>query len=203
MSKQRQGLSERAIRAALVTHLRGQLRASDVLIEELGIEHGSARVDVALASDALVGYEIKSDFDTLDRLARQMHTYHRVFDRLTIVTTEAFVGEVEALLPNWWGIFVAKGTDNQITLSERRTASAHERQETESIAALLWRDEAYALMLELLGPVVKPKAARHEIYEVLAAQLPRTVVQERVLSTLRARQRTSTYTLPVSSCLTV
>src|SRR5690606_10827842 len=73
-------LTETAIRSALVERLRAECAPGHVLIEELGIENGAARVDLAVAGGLLEGFEIKSDLDTLDRLARQMHAYHRVFD---------------------------------------------------------------------------------------------------------------------------
>lgn len=187
MAKSPSALTEAAIRSALLAHLCARMDAGDALVEELGIEHGSARVDVAVAGTQLLGFEIKSDFDTLDRLARQMHAYHRVFDALTIVTTPAFIDQVEALLPKWWGIVEVRRAGEAVTLIERRVAVAHDRQEAYSLASLLWRDEAYAFVLELLGPVVKPKAARDLIYEAIAGAIPLACIRNRVLETLRTR----------------
>ncbi len=185
---QSRALTEFAIRSALLARLRAHAPKTDLLIEELGIEHGAARVDVAVASDRLLGYEIKSDFDTLDRLAQQMHTYHRVFDALTIVTTASFLDQVKALLPKWWGIMLAEpGNGSIVRLTEHRPASSHQRQDALSIAALLWRDEAYAFALEQLGAVIKSRATRAELYELIAAEIPLPRIRDRVLATLRTR----------------
>ncbi|MBK8727628.1 MAG: sce7726 family protein [Holophagaceae bacterium] len=182
-------LSERSIRDALVSWLSKGLGGDDVLIEELGVEHGAARVDIALASDRLLGFEIKSDFDTLDRLARQMHTYHRVFDALTIVTTITFVNHVEALLPRWWGILIAAADDDGVVvLHQYRAAVSHDRQDPESLAALLWRDEAYGFLMSQSGPVVKAKAARSAIYQAIAMAVPFDRIREEVISALQSRQ---------------
>lgn len=188
MAQPTTALTEPAIRMALLAYLRGRLRNEDLLIEELGIEHGAARVDVAQVSDRLLGFEIKSDFDTLDRLARQMHAYHRVFDALSIVTTAAFLDQVEALLPKWWGILLVSDDGTALTLAEIRPASAHARQEAMSLAALLWRDEAHAFLLEEAGPVVRARATRHEIYEAIAAAVPAAKIRSRVLTALRTRE---------------
>jgi hypothetical protein len=187
MAKSRTALSETQIRSALLAHLRVQLGAGDAVVEELGIEHGSARVDVAVAGQELTGFEIKSDYDTLDRLARQMHAYHRVFDALTLVTTPAYADQAEALLPSWWGIVLAEREHDEVVLTERRHALSHDRQESYSLASLLWRDEAYAFLVEESGSVVKQRAARDVIYEAIANSVPRARIRDRVLTTLRSR----------------
>lgn len=38
------------------------------IIEELGVHHGTARIDIAVVNGIMHGYEIKSDQDTLQRL---------------------------------------------------------------------------------------------------------------------------------------
>lgn len=179
-------LTEKEIRAAVLQRLLAPSRVSQIVIEELGV--GSARVDVAVASDRLVGFEIKSDFDTLDRLARQMHAYHEVFDALTIVTTSAYVGQVEALLPAWWGIWVAKRGLDGITLDERRTATPHGRQEIASLAAMLWREDAFALIVETLGPVVRARATRGDLQAIIAERISLETIRERVLRSLLLRE---------------
>lgn len=187
MTQLRRTLTEKEIRNAVVRRLLGTSRADELLIEELGV--GSARVDLALANDRLLGFEIKSDFDTLDRLARQMHAYHCVFDTLTIVTTETYLSQVEALLPAWWGIWVAESKENAtVEVSERRAATTHDRRDPNSLAAMLWRDEAYAFVVDTLGPVVRARASRGDLQEVIAGQIPLDQIRERVLRSLRGRE---------------
>lgn len=192
MRKAANRLTEHSIRTALLAWLQKRLSGSARLIEELGVEHGSSRIDVAVATSLLIGYEIKSDFDTLDRLARQMHAYQRVFDALTIVTTMAFVDEVEALLPDSWGVIVAKSSPaQQVTLIRRRQAAPNTRRDAVSLAAMLWRDEAYTFLMEQCGPVVRANATRGEIYEALATGLPLDVIRNRVLDALKLRNITT------------
>jgi hypothetical protein len=197
-------LREPLLREALLARLATETEVHSRIVQELGVGHGSARIDVAVIAQALHGYEIKSDFDTLDRLARQMHAYHRVFDTLTIVTTATFVDQVAALLPSWWGIWVGEMDEaGRVRLRVERLARNHERQEAVSVAALLWRDEAYAFVLETLGPVVKAKVPRGDLYEVLAEQVPLPVIRDRVLRTLRARDALDARTLRQTVPLTI
>jgi hypothetical protein len=77
------GPSDVAIRPALRSRLLVE-HAHDpetVLIEELGLRRGLVRVDIAVVNGLLHGYEIKSDRDSLRRLAKQVDVYSAVLDR--------------------------------------------------------------------------------------------------------------------------
>ena len=186
MANGRNHLTEKEIRAAVLQELLSGPKNGQVLIEELGI--GSARVDVAVASSQLLGYEIKSDFDTLSRLARQMHAYHEVFDALTIVTTRAYASQVEALLPPWWGIWVADRQDATVTIHQLRPAVSHGRQSPASLAAMLWREDAFEFAVEVLGPVVRARATRGDLQAIIAEHIPLEAIRSRVLKSLLSRK---------------
>lgn len=188
MSAAPRRLTEFELRQALRERLRAGLTTEAQIIEELGVEHGSARIDLAVVNGALIGYEIKSDFDSLDRLANQMHAYHRVFDELSIVTTPQFVPQVEQLLPPWWGILQAQCDDaGGVTLHVVRAAVANPRQETLSLLSLLWRDEAAALLDQHGTSKPKAKRTRATLYAELASLVDLTTVRDWVSHALRHR----------------
>ena len=81
--------------------------ASTIIVEELGLCRGTVRADMAVINGILKGYEIKSDRDTLTRLANQAGTYNRIFDTLTIVVADRHLERTEQIIPSWWGIEVA------------------------------------------------------------------------------------------------
>ena len=62
--------------------------AETVIVEELGIQHGLSRIDLAVVNGELHGFELKRDRDTLARLPEQTETYGRVLDRVTLVIGE-------------------------------------------------------------------------------------------------------------------
>ena len=62
-----------------------------LVLDELGLRHGVARVDVAVVNGYLHGFEIKSDSDTLDRLPSQVTIYNAVLDRATLVVGEKHI----------------------------------------------------------------------------------------------------------------
>lgn len=82
-------LKDNDIRVTLIDELNRINAQHDYrIIEELAVCDGEARVDVAVANGRLCGYEIKSDADTLERLALQQKCYDKTFDTVSIVVGE-------------------------------------------------------------------------------------------------------------------
>src|SRR5260370_10631670 len=94
-----------ATRQALLAQHMGD--AETGIFDELGIQQGLARIDLAVVNGELNGFELKSDRDTLARLPEQAESYGRVFDRVTLVVEERHVRGAVDLVPDWWGVRVA------------------------------------------------------------------------------------------------
>ncbi len=121
--------------------------SSTLIVEELGICCGMARVDVAVVNGELKGFEIKSEKDTLGRLPAQSGMYGKVFDTMSIVLGLRHLQAAESFLPNWWGIVVAdRDVDGFLCLQRVRKESNNTNQDALSLVQLLWRDEALALL---------------------------------------------------------
>ncbi len=147
------------IRAALLADLRGTHAADDdaALVEELGVCRGQVRVDVALVNGALHGYEIKSDRDSLRRLARQAEVYGKVLDRATLVTGERHLKHAQAAIPPWWGVVLAqpvsvsprrRPSSLAMHLTSVRTESPNPGRQARALAELLWLDDVIGLLDE-------------------------------------------------------
>ncbi len=98
------------LRTALLRRLtrRHSRDAEALILQELGLRHGAARVDVAVVNGLLHGYELKSDSDSLGRLARQALVYGSVLDLVTLVVGQRHVEEAFSMVPAWWGVQVAE-----------------------------------------------------------------------------------------------
>lgn len=104
--------SDADIREILHKDLNSKYNSDDALIlDELVVCHGKARVDVAVINGSFTGYEIKSEKDTLDRLPNQIEAYNKVFDNMSIITGNNHTEEVKSMVPEWWGIFTASYDD--------------------------------------------------------------------------------------------
>jgi hypothetical protein len=183
--------NDKVIREALKSHLK-DLHAGDFklrIVEELGVEHGAARMDVAVINGVLHGYEIKSDRDTLLRLPEQMEIYNGVFDRITLVVGKSHLRDAINAIPDWWGILIAKINDNDsVIFNEIRKARMNVKKNSLSVAKLLWRDEALEILEEAgvaNGFRSKPRSL---IYEKLSAVIEQEVLEGKVRDALCFRE---------------
>ncbi|QYU58845.1 sce7726 family protein [Weissella confusa] len=111
-------LNDKQIREALVQKL-SKKDSTDIWQEyemhfdEFNMIHGindfhMVRADIVSINGHLTGYEIKSDVDSLDRLPNQIVGYSRLFDYNYLVVGEKLYDEAVKLLPNFWGVILAK-----------------------------------------------------------------------------------------------
>lgn len=186
--------NDRVIRTALRIYL-SKLHARDSklrIVEEFCVEHGAARVDVAVVNGILHGYEIKSDRDTLARLPEQMDAYNAVFDQVTLIVGKQHIYEAINLVPDWWGILVAKAptaaTDSSVRFGRIRVAKENVGQRNISIARLLWRGEALRILEEAGEANGLRSKPRERIYEKVSAIFDQATLEEKVRDALFVRE---------------
>jgi hypothetical protein len=176
-----------AVHRRLLSHA---WRSDDTLVvDELGVLHGAARVDIAVINGHIRGLELKADADTLGRLPRQIDAYGQVVDRASIVTTDRHVDGALKLLPPWWGIVTASATASGVRFRRLRTERANPEVDTSALLALLWRSEALELLLKFDGSNRVLRMSRKELYAELSALLSKRTLSAHVRSTLKSRQK--------------
>lgn len=183
--------NDRIIRSALKNKLQETHKDDPKLriVEELGVKHGAARVDIAVINGILHGYEIKSDRDNLLRLPEQMAIYNSVFNQITLVVGKSHLHEAINVVPDWWGIMIAKiNPANFVVFSSIREAKENLGQDSISIARLLWRDEALGILEEAGQADGLRSKPRGLIYERLSETFDPKILQEKVRSILFFRE---------------
>lgn len=146
-------MDDKQLRKALKQKVLGaHARAPNTrIIDELGLDHGASRVDIALVNGILHGFEIKSERDTLSRLGGQMQVYNSVLDRVTLVTCSRHADAALRTVPRWWGVKVAEvGPRGGIRFQSLQHPRNNPALQSIAIARLLWRDEAL-MLLEKIG----------------------------------------------------
>lgn len=142
-------MNDRQVRDALKRRIIAQrMKAnSSVLLEEVGLGHGAVKADLVLVGKTLHGFEIKSDGDTLNRLADQVRFYSSVFDRVTLVVGYRHAYEALHLVPEWWGVAVVhKDSRSAIHFADARAAHRNPLPDIDAVVKLLWREEALAFL---------------------------------------------------------
>ncbi|MFD0884119.1 sce7726 family protein [Streptosporangium algeriense] len=162
--------------------------SSTLIRQEMGLCAGERRIDIAVINGQLGGFEIKSDYDTLARLADQATAYGRVLDQATLVTTQRYLTPATDILPDWWQIMCAQVEEAGVTLTSVRAGQENEEQDPMAVAQLLWRDEALQeLRARGLAQGMTNKR-RWLIWERLAAEVPLPELKQVVRDRLRVRQ---------------
>lgn len=119
------------------------------IIEELGINHGDGRVDIAVINGVMHGYEIKSDKDTLKRLPEQIKSYNSVFDKITLIVSKNHLYNAIKIIPDYWGIILVKtNKNNKLIFQTIRKDELNKQQDKLSVARLLWKQEAIKILEE-------------------------------------------------------
>jgi hypothetical protein len=153
-----------------------------IVIRELGLSSHRARVDLAHVSHRLSGFEIKGSRDDLHRLVHQVPAFSATFEQMTAVVASRHAAEAERMIPGWWGLTLVERTG----LRDVRPAVDNPCVDRRALAALLWRDEAAALMERHVGRPVR--GTRGSLIDQIARQLPPEAIGAGVRDAIRLRK---------------
>lgn len=161
-----------------------------IIVDELALSWGDARVDVAVVNCKLHGFEIKSDRDTLERLPRQVEIYNKIFDDMTLVCSEKWVPKAEKIIPKWWGISLPITDENgNLKIEHYRSAEANLDVDVRTLLELTWKDEAISILEERgLARGYKSKP-RWDIWDRIVEVMDEEDVKKSVRECLKARRQ--------------
>lgn len=163
--------------------LKHHCNPSTIVVDELGLRHGKCRADIAVINGHLIGYEIKSDVDSLRRLSDQIDSYNAVFDRVSAVVAECHLSEAVAMLPEWWGVIsVREGQCGATHFKSIRRSKQNIHVDDYAIAQLLWKNEAQEILanLGIHGKQLQEKRSNlygYIVNELDSSELRKTVKQ--------------------------
>ena len=181
-SEIRAALHRKKLRAA-------HCRADTLIVDELGLAHAKARIDIAVIDGCVHGFEIKSAADTLVRLPQQLILYEQCLEKLTIVCAEKHVSAVRKMAPSWCGMLkVTKGPRGGIDFITLRAPKRNPNVQAHRLAHLLWRPEAVALLARLNAPPRLLRRPRKQLYKSLAGLLTLGEITACIKESMEARQ---------------
>lgn len=178
------------IRDALRSRLHAEYKDDPVyrVVDEMTLYQGSIRADMAVINGVMHAFEIKSDRDNLLRLPDQAEAYSAIFDKVTLVVGFAYIYEAMEIIPDWWGIEIAKlDSRGQLVFSKIREAQMNISKDPASIAGLLWKHEAIEILNNCNAAKGLKSKPRHVIHEKLAQTMDIDSLSYQVRTTLCAR----------------
>lgn len=169
-------------------HEHAENLADTLILDELSLCQGDARIDVAVINGAINGYEIKSESDTLERLPRQSEIYNKVFDTVTVLTASRFIDDLIDLIPDWWGVTKAEmEEDGMVHFFPYREAKKNTSLDPFALAQLLWRDEAIEILKRRDLHKGLLSKSRKILWAALAEKLELHDLQNEVRNKLKTR----------------
>lgn len=193
-------MRDRDIRAALRKKLQLAHQGEDgtLFLDELGLCQGIARIDFAVINGSINGYEIKSDFDTLDRLPGQQAVYNKALDTVTIVACGGHLQKILQAVPKWWGVVEAVGESGSVGLVTIREPRPNPHVDPYAVAQLLWRDEVLGLLKEMRLDQGMQSKPRRALWKKLAESRPAEELSALVRKQLKARSNWRSVSSPAS-----
>lgn len=165
------------------------LQKNTLVIDELGLNHGKCRADIAVVNGHLIGYEIKSDQDSLQRLKEQIKSYNAIFDKVSVIVGNRHVNSIQKYIPDWWGVIVSTKSSTEVVNFELiRKAKINKDIDPISIAQLLWRNEAEEILYREKIPSKILRQTRDVLYEYLVEIFSIKQLQKIVRDYLKKRK---------------
>ncbi|AIW21121.1 sce7726 family protein [Vibrio coralliilyticus] len=148
---------------------------------------GNSLADVVVANGTTTVYEIKTEFDSFERLEGQICDYSKAFEYIHVVIPEKKLSDWELKIPKNVGITVLS---NEYTLRERRPAASNiEHFDLETMFACFRRMEFIAAVENQFDyiPECKPVELKARCRELFLTLDP-LVAHEEFLAALKCRQ---------------
>jgi len=179
--------NEYVYRSALTQNIllgRHSLNTASMLTE---FRAGSCKADVAILNGTSTVYEIKSERDSLSRLANQIENYRKVFAKIYVIAGEAHVEDVVNSTATDVGVMCLARWDRIHTI--REAANRPDLVSPVEIFESLRLNEARQILQDLDVPVpIVPNTMQHAaMRECFAKQKPETVHHLMVKTLKRTR----------------
>lgn len=160
---------------------RHSLRTASMLNE---FRAGSCKADLVILNGTATVYEIKSERDSLARLANQVENYKRVFAKVNVIASDAHVDGILDTVPDDVGV-MCLSKRYQIT-TVREAVDCPERICPLTVFESLRAAEALAILkaLGVSAPQV-PNTQRHASLRVLFADLDPATLHVEMVRTLK------------------
>ncbi|OAJ69827.1 hypothetical protein A7976_13610 [Methylobacillus sp. MM3] len=131
---------------------------------EFGVD--CCKADVVVLNGTSHVYEIKSEMDNFDRLERQLSAYKKVFDLITVITTENLYQAVESRVDQTIGIMVLAKTGYKFKKTPYREPISNVKNVHSSVIFDSLHRKEYLQIIEEILAVDLQDVPNTQIYEI-------------------------------------
>jgi len=162
---------------------RHSLNSSFMLTE---FRAGNCKADTVILNGSSTVYEIKSTYDSVNRLERQLTAYHQIFDLINVITSEDQLPKVSQIVTDSVGLMVL--SDRYTISTIRDAASQKTKVDASVIFDSLRKPEYISIIKKRFGLI--PDVPNTKIYsecKALFAQLEPQVAHDEMVKVLKQR----------------
>lgn len=141
----------------------------DLHLEEFAFGMGTIADYLVVRDDAMIGFEIKSDVDSLQRLKTQARHYSLVCNSVSLVTTAKYANAALRRLPEEWGIMVASGEPVRLSVARPGTHTSDDDLGPNCLSMILHKPEA-------VDYIMRTSSRTRKEWNNLAAQTLRNII---------------------------
>lgn len=106
---------------------------------------GNCKADSVILNGSSAVYEIKSTYDSVNRLERQLSAYHQIFDQINVITSDDQLAKIEQMVSNTVGLMVLS---NRYTISTVREATSQKANAIPSVIFDSLRQTEYTAIIK-------------------------------------------------------
>lgn len=148
------------------------------------------KADAVLLNGTSHVYEIKSELDNLDRLERQLVAYGKIFDRITVITTERLFPSIEKRIPDNIGIMVLAEGKYRFRRTPKREATSNKSHiDPGAVFDALQRREYMKIIKEATGASLThvPNTQIHAVARQIFVQFSAEAAHDAMVKALKSR----------------
>ena len=162
---------------------RHSLNTSNLLTE---FRVGKSKADIVILNGTSSVYEIKSEFDSFDRLEEQIRSYRKVFGFINVITHKSQLRKLEKLVPDDVGIILLTNRYTFRTL--RKPISNRYNVDQSTIFDCLRKNEYLKIIKKEFNSSPKvPNTRLHSVSKQLFCKLKPRVAHDCMVEVLRNR----------------
>ncbi len=150
------------------------------------LRSGTSRADVAILNGTSTVYEIKSEYDSFERLDSQLSDYKRIFDRIYVVTTDSKAAVACRVAAPTVGIIVMR--DNGSLGTVREAVSNKYNVNPDAVFDCMRQSEYCMALVQEFGLIPQvPNSKLYATAKEMFCSLPPTVAHDLMVEQIKRR----------------
>lgn len=148
-------------------------------------------VDLALFNGESKAFEVKSPYDTPARLASQLETYTKFFDKCYVLISESDIRKYESIIPSNVGILFFVDIDDSCEIKEHRKAERNESLDIDLLMSVLRCSEYQQVVREYYIDSDIPEMSSFTMFDIckeLIGGIPTDKLKRMVLDVMKTRR---------------